>query len=68
MILTFNCGFGNLLSQSENFKLFGFIYLVFLKRFELFSAWLLEKRASELNLLGEAEHIQPPPVPPSAGT
>ena len=27
----------NLLSQSENFKLCGFIYLVFLKKFELFS-------------------------------
>ena len=29
-------GFVNLLSQLENFKLFGFIYLVYLKKFELF--------------------------------
>ena len=36
MILTFNCGFGNLLSQSENFKLFGFIYLVFPKSLNFF--------------------------------
>ena len=31
-------------SQWENFKLFGLIYSVYPKKFELFWAWLLKKR------------------------
>ena len=33
-------------SQWENFKLFGLIYYAYPKKFELFWAWLLKKRAT----------------------
>ena len=34
-------------SQWENFRLFGLIYEVYPKKFELFRAWLLKKREEE---------------------
>ena len=39
----------NLDSQWENVKLFDLIYYVYLKKFELFWAWLLKKRDNVYN-------------------